>query len=478
MTRTTALLTMLCTWRKGAYANQKRARMLRNAYDRFLAASPRMQGLLVLGAFLTLGLFVVLSPLIVVLATVVFIVALCAVAIRLLRRKPLRTWGTIVVASVGFLIVFSGISDALYGGGEEQRSASNKPAEKAQPDQARVSTPPEKSTTTKDKPEQAAKPEPAPKPKRSAGTKDRFDATATITDVVDGDTVKIKPAVIGIDEVRLIGVDTPETKDPDEGIEPYGLEASTYASSRLGGERIRLEFDAERTDQYERLLAYVYLPSGGMFNEDLVRDGYAQVYTVSPNDEYQARFEAAQEKARSAGLGIWGLAQSQQCKLADRGNGIGEGTPGCVRAAAPKPEPSPAPSAGDLDCSDFASRAEAQAVLDADPRDPNGLDADYDGLACEASSSSGGGGSVTSSPQPSPSTTASATASASAAAGGGDSAPPISENSCPAGYQIKGNGDSGIYHVPGGAYYDVTNPEVCFATEADARAAGYRASEQ
>jgi len=293
---------------------------------------------------------------------------------------------------------------------------------------------------------------------------------------VDGDTIKIAPAIEGNDEVRLIGMDTPETKDPDEGIEPYGTEATSYMTSHLAGEKVDLEFDQERTDQYGRLLAYVYHPGGGMFNEDLVKKGYAQVYTVEPNDKYEARFEAAQQKARSADLGIWGLAKAQQCKLADRGNGIGEGTPGCEKGSKPpsRSQPAPAPTGGaDLDCSDFASQAQAQAELMSDPSDPNGLDADYDGQACETSSFSGGGGSATSSPQPSASASAGA-----AGGGGGGSAPPISENKCLPGYPIKGNGDSGIYHVPGGAYYDVTNPEQCFATEQDAQAAGYRASEE
>jgi hypothetical protein len=48
--------------------------------------------------------------------------------------------------------------------------------------------------------------------------------------------------------------------------------------------------------------------------------------------------------------------------------------------------------------------------------------------------------------------------------------------SCPTGYPIKGNQNSGIYHVPGQQFYDRTRPEDCFATEADAQAAGYRRS--
>lgn len=455
--------------------------MLRDILNRIAAASPRMQGLAILAALLVLGLSVVLSRFVVFLAIVVLIVALCAVAIRILRRRPLRTWGTVAVASLVLVVVFSGISSALYGGGQDQ-TASNEPGKQAQPaPQGKTTAPPPKNTPEKENPEQdAAKREPEPKPalksKRNAESKNRFDSTATISQVVDGDTVRIDPTIDGIDEVRLIGMDTPETKDPDEGVEPYGPEASSYASSRLAGEQVGIEFDAERTDQYGRLLAYVYPTSGGMFNEDLVRNGYAQVYTVPPNDSFEDRFVAAQRAAKAAGLGIWGLTESQQCKLANRDNGIGEGASGCMqkpKPPPPKPQTERSPTGGpDLDCSDFASQAEAQAELMSDPSDPNGLDADYDGQACETSSFSGGSGSVTSSPQPSASAPAGA-----AGSGDGGSAPPISENKCPQGYPIKGNGDSGIYHVPSGAYYDVTNPEQCFATEQDAQAAGYRASE-
>ena len=70
----------------------------------------------------------------------------------------------------------------------------------------------------------------------------------------------------------------------------------------------------------------------------------------------------------------------------------------------------------------------------------------------------------------------STTATASPAAGGG-AVPPISEEHCPPNAPIKGNESSGIYHMPGDAYYDATHPEVCFATPQDAEAAGYRAAE-
>ena len=149
----------------------------------------------------------------------------------------------------------------------------------------------------------------------------------------------------------------------------------------------RLPFDEERTDPYGRLLAYAYLPSGEMFNEDLLEEGYAQVATFPPNTRYLDRFEAAQEEARSVPLGIWALGSDQLALLTDRGNGVGTG--GCSPTEptppepAPEPSPTPAPlSLGDSDCSDYASQLEAQAVLDGDPSDPNGLDGDGDGVAC------------------------------------------------------------------------------------------------
>jgi hypothetical protein len=72
-----------------------------------------------------------------------------------------------------------------------------------------------------------------------------------------------------------------------------------------------------------------------------------------------------------------GLPHSQHCQLTDRGNGIGEGSPGCTGQA-----PQPAPN-GDKNCEDFPSQEVAQRELERDSTDPNNLDADDDGQACE-----------------------------------------------------------------------------------------------
>jgi micrococcal nuclease len=83
-----------------------------------------------------------------------------------------------------------------------------------------------------------------------------YDATVTITRVVDGDTIDISPSVEGRSRVRLIGMDTPEVYF---GTQPYGPEASAFAKQVLDGEEVGLELDVQKVDPYGRLLAYVYL---------------------------------------------------------------------------------------------------------------------------------------------------------------------------------------------------------------------------
>ena len=156
-------------------------------------------------------------------------------------------------------------------------------------------------------------------------------------------------------------MNTPETKDPSEGVEPLGPEASAFTERELEGERVAAQLDGDPVDPYGRALLYLWTdaPKGpALFNERLVRSGFAQVeYYFDPNDRYLDRVEAAQREARASGRGIWGLSRPEQCELADRGNGIGEGTPGCGgepgREGASEREPSPGapppPAGGDYD---------------------------------------------------------------------------------------------------------------------------------
>ncbi len=127
---------------------------------------------------------------------------------------------------------------------------------------------------------------------------------AKVTRVVDGDTVEA--TVDGrTEDVRYIGVDTPESVKPDTPVECYALQASHFNEDLVEGETVRLDFDAERRDVYDRLLAYVHL--GDRFvNAELVERGYATTLTIAPNTRYAERFADLEREASSAGRGLWG----------------------------------------------------------------------------------------------------------------------------------------------------------------------------
>lgn len=121
--------------------------------------------------------------------------------------------------------------------------------------------------------------------------------------VVDGDTAKV--FFEGRSEyVRYIGIDTPESVDPDSAVECFGPEAKAFNESQLEAGTVRLEFDEERRDRYGRLLAYVYVGEL-MLNAELLRQGYAETMTIAPNDSRADRFRQIEADARKEGLGLW-----------------------------------------------------------------------------------------------------------------------------------------------------------------------------
>jgi micrococcal nuclease len=129
---------------------------------------------------------------------------------------------------------------------------------------------------------------------------------ATIVEVVDGDTVEVELAG-STETVRLLGVDTPETVDPDEPVGCYGPEASGRTKSLLPpGTAVLLERDEEARDRYGRLLAYVRRADDGLFvNEALLREGFAETLIIEPNHAYASQLLAAQDEAQASGAGLW-----------------------------------------------------------------------------------------------------------------------------------------------------------------------------
>jgi micrococcal nuclease len=215
---------------------------------------------------------------------------------------------------------------------------------------------------------------------------------ATVTRVVDGDTVEVEFADGTTDTIRLLGVDTPETTlsrtDPPEfeGIPDtavgrdhlynWGQRATQFASEQLAGQQVRVVMDPESDERgsYGRLLAYIVSEDGTNFNLELLRQGYARMY----DSEFARRdeFASAEAQAQSTNVGLWDFDETAATATAtprsEGGNGSGVVTP----------TPS-GPASDPYDCADFDTRAQVEAVFDpAD--DVSGLDSDGDGEACES----------------------------------------------------------------------------------------------
>ncbi|HVF12450.1 MAG TPA: thermonuclease family protein [Actinomycetota bacterium] len=139
---------------------------------------------------------------------------------------------------------------------------------------------------------------------------------ATVTRVVDGDT--IEATVIAVEpgpgagqtevgqtyDIRLTGIDTPESVKPGTPVECFAKEASAAAKALLEGQEVRLVKDVENTDRYERLLRYVYLQDE-MANARLVANGYAHAYTYPPNVRWSEFLLQLEREARENSLGLW-----------------------------------------------------------------------------------------------------------------------------------------------------------------------------
>ncbi len=139
----------------------------------------------------------------------------------------------------------------------------------------------------------------------AGGGGSRADVRARVVHVADGDTIKVRMPDGHTEDVRYIGVDTPETVDPDEPVQCYGEAASHFNDRLVSGRTALLRFDVERRDVYGRLLAYVYV--GDRFvNAILARRGYARPLTIPPNRSHAPLFARLAGAAGRAGRGLWG----------------------------------------------------------------------------------------------------------------------------------------------------------------------------
>jgi endonuclease YncB( thermonuclease family) len=236
-------------------------------------------------------------------------------------------------------------------------------------------------------------------PSTSAANIPAGSSQATVVRVVDGDTIRVNLDGKEV-TIRMIGLDTPETKDPRKPVQCFGQEASNRAVQLLNGATVYLEVDPTQGtyDAYQRLLSYVWLSDGRLFNQLMIDEGYAFEYTYNKPYKYQSAFKNAERTAREQQRGLWAPATC---------NGVASAVTGAQSGS------------GDSD----------------------------DVYTDDADNSAG--------------------------AASTEESYPCAVN------QIKGNLNSKIYHVPGGASYAKTTANVqCFNTEAEAITAGFRRAQR
>ncbi len=136
-----------------------------------------------------------------------------------------------------------------------------------------------------------------------------------VSRVIDGDTLQLESG----ERVRLIGIDTPEMHESNKlyrdsqrsgedvsTIQKLGKEAYQFTKKLVEGKNVSLEFDVEKYDKYNRLLAYVYLKGNGTFvNAEIIKQGYASLMTIPPNVKYESLFKKLYEEARANKRGLW-----------------------------------------------------------------------------------------------------------------------------------------------------------------------------
>jgi len=145
----------------------------------------------------------------------------------------------------------------------------------------------------------------------------------TVRYVIDGDTIELSSG----EKVRYIGIDTPEVREKtQEGWVykpgPFGEEAKEFNRRLVEGKRVRLEFDVQKKDKFKRTLAYVY--AGEMFvNLEMVRQGFAMIYTYPPNLKYLELFLDAQKEARENKRGLWLSLEENKISASEAKKNIG-----------------------------------------------------------------------------------------------------------------------------------------------------------
>lgn len=222
----------------------------------------------------------------------------------------------------------------------------------------------------------------------------------TVVAHVDGDTLKVQRPDGAVVTVRLIGIDTPETRHPTKPVGCYGPEASAKIRELAPiASPMLLERDVQELDRYGRTLGYLWTADGAaMVNEQLVGQGFAVLLTIPPDVRYVERFTAAQQSARDQALGLWSACLGLEPQAAD--DVVAEDAPPAEQPpAAPAAPPAPAvaenchpsypdfcipPPPPDINCTSEVIKGRKDFRVN--QPDPHGLDRNKDGFGCDSTS--------------------------------------------------------------------------------------------
>jgi len=139
-----------------------------------------------------------------------------------------------------------------------------------------------------------------------ASSRLRSSDTGTVVRVADGDTVTLRFPGRVERRVRLIGVDAPEMDDPREDVAYRAFLSKRFAFHHLYLREVRLTYDFSPQDEHGRILAYLWLSEGELFNELIIREGFAAAFLKYPfRKDYQVGFRAAEALARKEDRGFW-----------------------------------------------------------------------------------------------------------------------------------------------------------------------------
>jgi micrococcal nuclease len=198
------------------------------------------------------------------------------------------------------------LSGLLLLGCDEQPTAAPPPPILSQAPTERTESRTESAAPTKEPETPTESAAPRKKAKAPPSQPDVPAVEASLVKVTDGDTIVVR--LNGKRErVRLIGIDTPETRHSPRGPEPLADEATAALRRLLANANILLRFDAEERDRYGRLLAYVYTHDGEFVNAAMLREGWARPLRIPPNVRHAKAFERIAADARRRDAGIWAI---------------------------------------------------------------------------------------------------------------------------------------------------------------------------